>query len=62
MITTNKKHWVNGHQVRAGWFNTLTLSIFNLGVMFIWGIEPRNSRYSFNGKRIVSQIKFYKLI
>lgn len=62
MIKTNKKHWVNGHQVRANWFNTFTLSFFNIGIMFIWGTEPIDSRYSFNGKRIVSRLEFYKLI
>lgn len=62
MKTTNKKHWTNGHQIRANWFNTFTLSLFNFGIMLIWGIEPKDSRYSFNGKRIVSRLEFYKLI
>lgn len=34
---TERKHWVNGHQVRGGWFHTFNMNIFSLGIMFSWG-------------------------
>lgn len=34
---TEKKHWVNGHQIRGGWFHTLNMSLFSIGVMLSWG-------------------------
>lgn len=37
MKKTEKKHWVNGHQVRGGWFHTLNLSLGNQGLMVYWG-------------------------
>jgi hypothetical protein len=37
MINTELKHWVNGHQVRGGWFHTLTLSVGRIGLMICWG-------------------------
>ena len=33
MEKTEKKHWVNEHQVRGGWFHTLNVSLGNFGVM-----------------------------
>lgn len=61
-MTTNKKNWVNGHQVRGGWFNTFTFSIFNFGIMLIWGIEPKNNRFTYNGKKFIGKVNFYHLI
>lgn len=37
MKTTEKRYWVNGHQVRGGWFHTLNMSLFYYGVMVSWG-------------------------
>ena len=34
---TEKKHWVNGHQLRGGWCNTFNISLLSLGVMISWG-------------------------
>lgn len=44
MKTTEKRHWVNGHQLRGGWHHTFCLSIFSLGVMFSWGELPNGYR------------------
>jgi len=53
MQKTEKKHWENGHQIRGGWFNTLNLSLFNIGLMIAWpSLE--------NGHGI--NLNFYKLI
>ena len=50
MIKTEKKHWVNGYQIRGGYFKTFNLSIFNRGVMFSYPVA----------KKI--EVRFYKLI
>ncbi len=50
MISTEKKHWVNDHQIRGGWYHTLTLSAFSYGVLFAWG------------SRDAISLTFYKLI
>ena len=50
MKTTEKKHWVNGYQIRGGYFKTLNLSVLNYGLMFSYPI--------FNKLKV----KFYKLI
>jgi len=56
MKTTTKKHWVNGHQIRGGWFHTYTASFGRYGVMLSWGKLP-------NGYRVDRlKIDFYKLI
>jgi len=52
MIKTEKKHWVNGYQVRGTDFKTYIFNIKSLGVMF-----------SINGCNIFkSWLSFYKLI
>ena len=52
MIKTEKKHWVNGYQIRGGYFKTYTFNIKSLGVMFC-----------INGHNIFkSWLSFYKLI
>lgn len=51
MIKTEKKYWVNGYQIRGGWFKTLNLSILSYGVMFSWG-----------KKGITNRIKLFKFI
>jgi hypothetical protein len=55
MQKTEKRYWKNGFRKYGGWFNTLTLSLFNFGIMFIWGVKP-------NTKEKVREIKTYKLI
>lgn len=37
MIKTEQKHWVNGYQIRGGYFRTYTFDIFALGFMLVWG-------------------------
>ena len=61
MTTTNKANWVNGHQIRGGWFNTLTISFLNIGIMFIWGINQQKHRFVYDHKKTVCDVKFYKL-
>ena len=34
---TERKHWVNGHQVRGGWYHTLAFSLGNRAWMICWG-------------------------
>lgn len=48
--STERRHWVNGHQVRGGWFHTFNMSIFSVGLMFSWG-----------GRRGLA-VKIYKLV
>lgn len=55
MQTTNKKHWVNGHQLRGGWFHTFNMSIWNYGVMISWGELPNGCR------KEKIKIEFFKL-
>lgn len=33
MTTTERKHWVNGYQVRGKGFKTITLSLGSIGLM-----------------------------
>lgn len=42
IFKTEKKHWVNGHQVRGGWFHTLNISLFGYGLQFAWGDKHEN--------------------
>jgi len=37
MTLTEKKYWVNGHQVRGVNFHTISLSAFGYGIMFCFG-------------------------
>lgn len=37
MKTTEKKHWLNGHDIRGGWFHTWAWTDGTYGVMFSWG-------------------------
>lgn len=52
MTLTDKKHWKNGHEVRGGYFHTLTLSLLNFGLMLTWnkGLnkQPRIYIFKFN--------------
>lgn len=45
MIKTEKKYWVNGHQVRGGWFHTYTISLWNYGLLVSWGKKVEWSWY-----------------
>lgn len=60
MITTTKKHWVNGYQVRGGWHHTLAFSLFNRGIMFSWGTMPE--RGGFPEQKTKLKIELYKLV
>ena len=60
MITTEKKHWVNGHQVRGGWFHTWTASLAGHAVMICWGTMPKHRAQGM--KRNKLKIVFYKLV
>ena len=55
MIYTEKAHWVNGHQVRGGWFHTLNLSLGSYGIMLSWAY-PKNK-----GVTKLPHINFYRL-
>ena len=55
LLKTKRRHWVNGHQIRGGYFHTLTLSCYFYAVMFSWGDLPS---YSQN----YLKISLYKLI
>lgn len=55
MTITEKAHWVNGYQIRGGWFKTFTFLIFNLGVLIYWGSKPNNQGF-------IKGLQFYKLI
>lgn len=57
MIKTEKKHWSNGYAKRGFDFKTYCMSIFNIGIMFIWG-KVNTGKI----KRIKPYIKIYKLI
>ena len=46
MQTTDLKYWVNGHQVRGGWFHTLNFSVWRIGVMFSWGHNPWQNNHN----------------
>ncbi len=37
MRKTERKHWVNGYQIRGGWHKTLAFSVGNLAVLLAWG-------------------------
>lgn len=37
MQNTSRKHWVNGHQIRGGWFHTFNFSLGGYGFMLCWG-------------------------
>jgi len=50
IFKTEKKHWVNGYQIRGKNFKTLNLSLFNYGVMFSGRILLK------------AKISFYKLV
>jgi len=54
MEKTEKKYWVNGHQVRGGFFHTFNFSIFNIGMMISYGCAICK-----NG---TIHLNFYKLI
>lgn len=56
MKTTEKKYWVNGHQLRGGWFHTVNISVRSLVVMVSWGTLPNGYRHD------SLKIKFYKLV
>lgn len=49
MYETEKKYWKNGFQVRGKNFYTITLSIFNLGIML-------------SGTKIITKIKSFHLL
>ena len=36
--TTEQKHWVNGYQLRGGYFRTLNISLLGYGIMFSYPI------------------------
>lgn len=57
MITTDKKHWVNGHQVRGGFFHTVTfqLPLTNKAVMISWGQGKKAPAFRL-------KVKLYKLV
>lgn len=62
LITTEKKHWLNGYQTRAGGkFKTFALSLGNYAVCICWG---SCFGYFKNGFGIYKRptIYFYKLI
>lgn len=48
MIETEKRYWVNGYQIRGGWFKTYTFSLFGYGVLIAWGrkTKPKIVLYS----------------
>jgi hypothetical protein len=52
MITTEKKYWQNGYQIRGGHFKSLALSFLNLAIMFCWTKKERG----------IITISFYKLV
>jgi len=35
MEKTEKKYWINGYEVRAGWFRTINFNLWNIGIMFV---------------------------
>jgi hypothetical protein len=37
IIKTTKKHWVNGYQLRMGWFKTYAVSLGQYALMTTWG-------------------------
>lgn len=49
MNKTEKKYWINGIQKRGKNFYTLTMSLFNLGLMI-------------SGKKIPTKLTFYRLV
>ena len=55
MNTTEKIHWLNGYQVRGGWFKTLALSFANIGILFCWGNKLQKQGF-------YKSLQFYKLI
>lgn len=57
MKKTEKRHWVNGYQVRGGWHKTLSLSSFNYAVMFSWGRGLVVELYKLVGDNIKNQLE-----
>jgi len=55
MRKTEKNYWVNGHQVRGGWFHTFNVSLFGFGLMISWGKPP-------TGEKIKNRIMVFKLV
>jgi hypothetical protein len=55
MKKTEKRYWVNGHQVRGGWFHTFNFQIFNIGIMIDW----KKKSVGFTKK---TNIYFFKLV
>lgn len=53
--TTEKKHWLNGHDVRGGWFHSWAWTDDEYGVLFFWGWKNLL-------KLPVLKFKIYKLI
>ena len=60
MRKTQKKHWINGHQIRGGWHHSLALSLFNIAVMFTWGTMPEE--YGLKKWKIKLKVELYKLV
>lgn len=56
MTNTEKKHWVNGYQVRGRVCHTFALSLFNYGVLISW-----NTR-GLTAPAFKTQFKIFKLI
>jgi len=59
IFKTERKHWKNGHQKRGGWFHTFNISIFNIGIMLMWGNKHQNHYGTISQK---PSIQIYKLI
>lgn len=53
MNITEKKHWLNGHDIRGGWFHTWAWTDDTYGIIFSWG-----RKYTFP----VFEINIFKLI
>lgn len=53
MKTTERKHWLNGHDVRGGWFHTWAWTDDTFGVLFMYGINRFRPHVS---------IKIFKLV
>ena len=47
MEKTEKKYWVNGHQVRGGYFHSFTMSLFFIGIMLSYNSKTKNTYLSF---------------
>lgn len=43
MEKTERKHWVNGHMVKGGWFHVFTFAIpvVDIGILIAWGIQAK---------------------